>query len=324
LKIADINIGVKPVILAPMEDITDPPFRKICKKYKADLVFTEFISSEGLIRDAEKSRQKLDFEEKERPVGIQIFGHDVDSMRKAAEMASEANPDIIDINFGCPVKKVVSKGAGAALLKDIDKMIAISKAVVESTSIPVTAKTRLGWEENDKPIVSVAERLQDAGIQALTIHGRTRSQLYGGKADWSLIYDVKNNPRMKIPIIGNGDVTSEILASDMFEKYGVDGVMIGRGAIGNPWLFKHCREYIDNGKIPDIIPILERVETCREHIKLSVAWKGERRGINEMRKHYSGYFRGVINFKPFKKQLITAPSYEELMKILDSVLLTYS
>ncbi len=323
LKIDNIEIGYKPILLAPMEDITDPPFRRLCKKYGADLMYTEFISSEGLIRDALKSREKLDFEESERPIGIQIFGHDVDSMKLAAELASEAKPDIIDINFGCPVKKVVSKGAGAAMLKDIDKMLRITKTVVDSTSIAVTVKTRLGWDESDKPIVRLAEQLQDVGVKALTIHGRTRSQLYGGNADWTLIREVKENPRMQIPIIGNGDITTAEIAKQRFDDYHVDGVMIGRAATGNPWLFEQCRALIDNNQEARNISIAERVATCREHINLSVEWKGERRAINEMRKHYTGYFKGIYNFKPFKRELVLASNKESLMSILDRVLETF-
>jgi tRNA-dihydrouridine synthase B len=315
LKIGNILFTEVPLLLAPMEDITDGAFRQLCKRYGADIVFTEFISSEGLIRNASKSTVKLDFQECERPIAIQIFGHDIESMKKAAEMAAEAQPDFIDINFGCPVRKVVSKGAGAALLRDPDKMIQITNAVINSTSLPVTVKTRLGWDEHSKIIVDLAERLQDTGIAAISIHGRTRAQLYTGIADWTLIGEVKNNPRMHIPIIGNGDIKSGAIAAEMLSKYGVDGLMIGRAAVGNPWIFRDIKNYLRTG-IPTIAPTLEeRVSVCREHVAHSCRIKGEKRGIPEMRKHYSGYFRGVNDFKETKMQLLTAKTIEEINEI---------
>ncbi len=323
MKIDTIDLGNKPVILAPMEDITDPPFRRICKDFGAALMYTEFISSEGLIRDADKSLQKLDFDEMERPIGIQIFGHDVDSMRKAAEMATKANPDLIDINFGCPVKKVVNKGAGSAMMKDVPKMVAITQEVVNSTHLPVTVKTRLGWDEESKEIVDIAERLQDTGIKALTIHGRTRSQMYRGQADWTLIGAVKNNPRMSIPIIGNGDITSAEIAKDMYDRYGVDGIMIGRAVTGNPWIFREVVSYLQTGILIDGPTIMERIEICKRHLIDSIEWKGPQTGIHEMRKHYSGYFRGIHNFKQHRIKLITLNSLEEILDAFKEIELAY-
>lgn len=319
MKIGNCNLGTLPLLLAPMEDITDPPFRRICKQLGADLLYTEFISSEGLIRDAIKSAEKLDFEESERPIAIQIFGHEVSSMIKAAQMAAAANPDIIDINFGCPVKKVVSKGAGSAMLRTIPKMLEITRAVVNSVNIPVTVKTRLGWDEDSKNIVDVAELLQDTGIAALTIHGRTRSQLYKGEADWELIGKVKNNPRMHIPIIGNGDITSPEIAAEKAAKYGVDGLMIGRAAIGNPWIFKEIKHYLQYGTHIASPSITERVKICRIHLQNSVLWKGEKRTINEMRKHYASYFKGLSHFKEYRIKLVTFNQIEDIYSLLDTL-----
>lgn len=323
MKIGNITFDHYPLLLAPLEDITDLPFRLLCKRLGADLMYTEFISSEGLIRDARKSVVKLELEEEERPIGIQIFGHDTQSMIRATEIATAAKPDLIDINFGCPVRKVTGKGAGAAMLRDVPKMIEITKAVVDATRLPVTVKTRLGWDDNSKNIVEVAEQLQDTGIAALSIHGRTRAQLYGGKADWTLIGEVKNNPRMKIPIIGNGDVTDPYTAQEMRNRYGVDGIMIGRAAIGYPWIFREVGEYLKSGSIPPGPGISERVDICKEHLRHSVTYKGERRGMFEMRKHYSNYFKGFANFKPFKMKLMAVETADEVMAVLEEIRIAY-
>ncbi len=323
VKIGNIEIGEFPLLLAPMEDITDPPFRKICKNFGVDMMFTEFISSEGLIRDALKSTRKLKIVEEERPMGIQIFGHDIDSMKKAAALAEAAKPDIIDINFGCPVRKVVNKGAGAALLKDIPKMIEMTREIVKSTSLPVTVKTRLGWDEKSKVIVDIAERLQDTGIQAITIHGRTRAQVYSGKADWTLIGEVKKNPRIKIPVFGNGDIDGPVRALEVKEKYGVDGIMIGRASIGNPWIFQQIKEFLNNGILLPAPDIFERIRICKKHLLMSVEMKGGKTGILEMRKHYSGYFKGIRNFKSFKIALLQATSLIETEDILNNIEQTY-
>ena len=319
MQIGSIRFEDYPVILAPLEDITDLSFRKICKRFGADMMYTEFISSEGLIRDARKSLLKLDFEEEERPIGIQVFGHDVNSMIRATEIASEAGPDLIDINWGCPVRKVTSKGGGAGMLRDIDKMVEITRAVVNVTSLPVTAKTRLGWDEQNKNIVDIAERMQDTGIKALTIHGRTRAQLYRGKADWTLIGEVKNNPRMKIPIIGNGDIDSAEKAKEMIDRHGVDGIMIGRAAIGNPWIFREVKKYLKDGSLLPFPGVKERVAVAREHLKSSIAVKGEKRGVFEMRKFFSNYFRGLSHFKPMKVKIMTEEDPEQLFKLLDKI-----
>ncbi len=320
MKIGSIELKGTPLFLAPMEDITDPSFRAICKPFGADVMYTEFISSEGLIRDAKKSLQKLNFEEKERPIGVQIFGHNTESMVEAAIVSADAKPDLIDINFGCPVRKVTGKGAGAALLRDIPKMLEITKAVVNAVKIPVTVKTRLGWDDNDKPIVELSEMLQDTGIQALSIHGRTRNQLYKGISDWTLIGEVKNNPRIHIPIIGNGDISSADIALSMKEKYGVDGLMIGRGAIGNPWLFKEIKHLLETGEQLPKPNMAERVAVCKEHIYLSNKWKGEQVSLREIRKHYTNYFKGYYNIKPYRLRLVTAKSFEDIFQILDELL----
>lgn len=308
------------LILAPMEDITDSPFRSVCKRFGADLVVSEFISSEGLIRDAVKSRIKLTFEESERPVALQIFGQDVNSMRRAAELAEEASPDIIDLNFGCPVRKVVRKGAGAAMLKNIPLMLEIVEAVVKSTRLPVTVKTRLGWESTDQPIVTLAEQLQDLGVRAIAIHGRTAAQLYGGKADWSLIGEVKRNSRMHIPVFGNGDITNALVAKERLDQTGVDGLMIGRAATGNPWIFREIKSFLRSGYIPSPPDIAERISVLREHFSKSVVYKGERRTLTEFRKFYSGYLRGIPDMKPFRTRLVTAGSVEEVEEILAKML----
>lgn len=320
MKIGSINFEGTPLFLAPMEDITDPSFRAVCKPFGVDMMYTEFISSEGLIRDAQKSLRKLHFEEEERPIGIQIFGHNTDSMVEAAIVSAEANPDLIDINFGCPVRKVTGKGAGAALLRDIPKMLEITKAVVNAVKIPVTVKTRLGWDEDDKPIVELSEMLQDIGVQALSIHGRTRNQLYKGISDWTLIGEAKNNPRLHIPIIGNGDIISAEIALEMKNKYGVDGLMIGRGAIGNPWLFKEIKHLFETGEELPKPSMAERVAICREHIELSNKWKGEQVSLREIRKHYTNYFKGYYNIKPYRLRLVTAKSFDDVNQVLDELL----
>lgn len=317
VKIGNINLGAFPLLLAPMEDVSDPPFRAVCKEQGADFMYTEFISSEGLIRDAIKSRKKLDIFDYERPIGIQIFGGDEEAMALSAKICAATNPDLIDINFGCPVKKVVCKGAGAGILKDIPKMVQLTKAVVDSTSLPVTVKTRLGWDEQSKNIEEVAERLQDVGVQALSIHGRTRMQMYKGEADWTLIAKVKNNPRIKIPIFGNGDIDSPQKALEYRNKYGVDGIMIGRAAIGNPWFFKEVKHYFATGELLPPPTVEERVRVCLKHVSKSVEWKGEKLGILEMRRHYAAYFKGLQHSKEIRTQLVSAGSFDEVKRILD-------
>ena len=308
-----------PLLLAPMEDVSDPPFRYVCKQYGADLMYTEFISSEGLIRDAIKSRKKLDIFDYERPIGIQIFGGDEEAMALSAKIVDATNPDLVDINFGCPVKKVVCKGAGAGVLKDVDLMVRLTKAVIKSTSLPVTVKTRLGWDESMINIMEVAERLQDIGVQALAIHGRTRAQMYKGSANWSHIADVKNNPRIKIPIFGNGDIDSPEKALEYKNKYGVDGIMIGRAAIGYPWIFNEIKHFFKTGEHLPKPTIANRVEVCRTHVVKSVEWKGEKLGILEMRNHYANYFRGVPNFKETRTKLVTLGKLNEILEVLESV-----
>lgn len=303
--IANIELGEFPLLLAPMEDVSDPPFRRLCKENGADMMYTEFISSEGLIRDAAKSVQKLDIFEYERPIGIQIFGSEIDSMKRAAEVTEQAGPDVIDINYGCPVKKVACKGAGAGILQDIPKMVKMTEEIVKSTKLPVTVKTRLGWDENTKFIVEVAERLQDVGIQGISIHGRTRKQMYKGEADWTLIGDVKNNPRMHIPVFGNGDVFSPEVAVEKKKKYGVDGVMIGRASIGYPWIFREIKHYLATGEHLAPPTLSERLDAAQRHLELSVEWKGERLGIIEMRRHYTNYFKGIPHFKDYRIKLVT-------------------
>jgi tRNA-dihydrouridine synthase B len=319
LRIGNIELGEFPLLLAPMEDITDPSFRKICKRYGADLMYTEFISSEGLIREAFKSTLKLNISDEERPMGIQIFGHDIDSMREATSLAEAANPDLIDINFGCPVRKVVSKGAGAALLNDIPKMIEMTKAVVKATSLPVTLKTRLGWDDKSLINADIVEQLQDSGIKAITIHGRTRAQIYSGSADWSLIGEVKKNPRIKIPVIGNGDIDGPLKAIEMAEQYKVDGIMIGRASVGNPWIFNQIKEYFKTKTLLPNPDLSERIKVCLEHLQMSVAMKGERRGVLEMRKHYNGYFKTIINFRQHKIALMSTISFAETEDYLNNL-----
>jgi nifR3 family TIM-barrel protein len=319
VKIGNISLGEFPLLLAPMEDVTDPPFRYVCKMFGADLMYTEFISSEGLIRDAAKSLKKLDFDDFERPVGIQIFGHDIDSMTAAARYAEKAHPDLIDINFGCPVKKVVAKGAGSGILNDIPKMVKMTAAVVKAVNIPVTVKTRLGYDEEHKEIVDIAERLQDTGIQALTIHGRTRTTRASAPADWTLIGEVKNNPRMHIPIFGNGDVNDPLSAKHFKKTYGVDGLMIGRAVYGNPWIFREIKHYFATGELLPPAVIEERVRISLLHLNRSVSWKGERRGVMEIRKHWSAYFKGLPGFKPFRIRLMEAQTPSAVTEILKEI-----
>jgi nifR3 family TIM-barrel protein len=318
-KIGDIDVGEFPLLLAPMEDVSDPPFRAVCKDNGADIMYTEFISSEGLIRDAAKSLQKLDIFEYERPIGIQIFGGDIDSMRESTEIATAAKPDIIDINYGCPVKKVTCKGGGAAILQDIPKMVAMTREIVKATHLPVTVKTRLGWDEESKYVVEVAERLQDVGIKAISIHGRTRVQMYKGDADWTLIGRIKDNPRIKIPVFGNGDVDSPQKATEMRDRFGVDGIMIGRASIGYPWIFNEIKHFLKTGMQLAPPTVDQRVDTCMKHLEFSLQWKGERLGVVEMRRHYASYFKGFDNFKPFRMQLVTEESPEVLKSILNEV-----
>lgn len=318
--IGNIDLGEFPLLLAPMEDVSDPPFRRLCKMHGADMLYSEFISSEGLIRDAIKSRQKLDIFDYERPVGIQIFGGDEEAMALSAKIVATVNPDLVDINFGCPVKKVVSKGAGAGVLKDIDLMVRLTKAVVNSTDLPVTVKTRLGWDEQSINIEEVAERLQDVGISALTIHARTRSQMYKGHSDWSYIAKVKNNPRMHIPIFGNGDIDSPEKALEYRNTYGIDGIMIGRAAIGYPWIFNEIKHYFATGELLPSPTIADRVEAAKNHLLWSVEWKGERQGVVEMRRHYANYFKGIPNFKEHRHKLVTLDASQEVIKALDNVL----
>ncbi len=319
VRIGNILLGEFPLLLAPMEDVSDPPFRAVCKEGGADLMYTEFISSEGLIRQAAKSRQKLDIFEYERPIGIQLFGSDIDHMRQSAEIATAAHPDLIDINFGCPVKNVACRGAGAALLQDIPKMVRMTEAVVKATHLPVTVKTRLGWDDHTKNILEVAERLQDVGIQALTIHGRTRAQMYKGVADWTLIGKVKENPRIRIPVFGNGDIDSPEKALAYKTRYGVDGIMIGRAAIGYPWIFNEIKTYLITGKKPTPPDLAERLHVIKRHLAFSVQWKGERTGIFEMRRHYTNYLRGLPDVKPFRIRLVNAVSVQEIHHILEEL-----
>lgn len=318
-KIGDIDVGEFPLLLAPMEDVSDPPFRALCKEQGADVVYTEFISSEGLIRDAAKSVMKLDIYEKERPVGIQIFGANLDSMLRSVEIVEASKPDIIDINFGCPVKKVVSKGAGAGILKDIDLMVKLTEAMVKHTDLPITVKTRLGWDHDSIRIVEVAERLQDVGCASIAIHGRTRAQLYKGDADWKPIAEVKNNPRMHIPVFGNGDVDTPERAAEMRDKYGLDGAMIGRASIGYPWFFNEVKHFFETGTPKAPPTIAERVEVAKRHLEMSIGWKGEKLGVVETRRHYTNYFKGIRDIKPYRQRLVTTDEPELLYKILDEI-----
>lgn len=319
VKIGNINLGEFPLLLAPMEDVSDPPFRALCKENGADVMYTEFISSEGLIRDAYKSTMKLDIYDFERPIGIQIFGHDINSMRLATEICEKENPEFIDINYGCPVKKVAKKGAGAGILQDIPKMVKMTKEIVNSTKLPVTVKTRLGWDDNTKYIVEVAERLQDVGIKAISIHGRTRKQMYKGEADWTLIGQVKNNPKMHIPVFGNGDVNSPEKAMEVKNKYGVDGVMLGRAAIGYPWIFNEIKHFLKTGEHLNKPTIQDRINVCKRHLQHSIEWKGEILGIVEMKRHYSNYFKGIPHFKDYRKKLVTSNDKDQIFSTLKEI-----
>jgi len=324
VRIGNIELGKFPLLLAPMEDVSDPPFRAVCKQNGADLMYTEFISSEGLIRNAIKSCKKLDIFDYERPIGIQIFGGDEESMALSAQIVDAVNPDLVDINFGCPVKKVVCKGAGAGILKDLAKMVKVTQAVVKSTSLPVTVKTRLGWDEQTKNVEEVAERLQDCGIKALSVHGRTRAQMYKGDADWTLIAKIRNNPRIHIPIFGNGDIDSPQKALDYRNRFGVDGIMIGRAAIGYPWIFNEVKHFMATGELLAPPAISDRINVCTQHLIKSVEWKGNWVGIVEMRRHYSQYFKGINNFKEFRSKLVMASTQEEILEILNEVVEHYA
>ncbi|UBM58025.1 tRNA dihydrouridine synthase DusB [Marinilongibacter aquaticus] len=323
VKIGNIDLGEFPLLLAPMEDVSDPPFRQVCKENGADMMYTEFISSEGLIRNAYKSTQKLDIFPYERPIGIQLFGSDVDTMAECTKIAAAVNPDLIDINYGCPVKKVACKGAGAALLQDIPMMTKMTEAVVKATDLPVTVKTRLGWNEETKNIEEVAERLQDVGIKALTIHGRTRAQMYKGEADWTLIAKIKNNPRIKIPIFGNGDIDSPQKALEYRNRYGIDGIMIGRASIGYPWIFNEIKHFFATGELLPPPTMAQRVSAAKRHLQFSIEWKNERQGVLEMRRHYANYFRGLPHFKEYRMRLVQSLEPDELFATLDEVLEKY-
>lgn len=319
IKIGNIELPDFPLLLAPMEDVSDPPFRLVCKENGADMMYTEFISSEGLIRDAVKSKMKLDIFEYERPIGVQIFGSEIDTMVQCAKIIEQTQPDLLDINYGCPVMKVTCKGAGAGILKDIDKMVRMTEAIVKATSLPVTVKTRLGWDDSTKNILEVAERLQDIGIQALTIHGRTRVQMYKGEADWTLIAKVKENPRIQIPIFGNGDIDSPQKALDYKNKYGVDGIMVGRASIGYPWIFREIKHYLATGELLAPPTMDERVDACIKHLKFSIEWKGPVLGILEMRRHYTNYFKGLPHFKEERMALVTAHQLEDILARLERI-----
>lgn len=324
VKIGNLELGDYPLLLAPMEDVSDPPFRAVCKQNGADLMYTEFISSEGLIRDAAKSVQKLDIFDYEKPIGIQIFGNEIESMREAAEIVEEAKPDILDINYGCPVNKVACKGAGAGILLDIDKMVSMTAEIVKAVKIPVTVKTRLGWDNDTIRIVEVAERLQDVGIQAISIHARTRKQMYKGEADWSYLNLVKDNPRLHIPVFGNGDIDTPERAAEYKAKYNVDGMMIGRASIGYPWIFNEIKHYLATGEKLAAPTLDERIAVAKKHLDFSVEWKGEKLGILEMRRHYTNYFRGMPNFKQYRTDMVTSETYEEVCAILDQVAKVYA
>jgi len=324
VKIGNLELRENPLLLAPMEDVTDPSFRLLCKKYGADLMYTEFVSADALIRSIERTQQKLKIFDEERPVGIQIYGKDIDAMVEAAKIAEEAGPELIDINFGCPVKKIATKGAGAGMLQDIPKMVEMTRQIVNAVKLPVTVKTRLGWDESSKIIVDIAEKLQDTGIKALTIHGRTRAQMYNGEADWTLIGEVKNNPRMHIPIIGNGDLTNPKKAKLYLDRYGVDALMIGRPSIGRPWIFKEVRHYLDTGELLDAPKIPEHVDMIREHLNKSIEWLGERRGILHMRRHLAITFKGLSNFRDLKIKMLRAGTADEINQCLDEIKETYA
>ncbi len=319
MKIADTDLGERPLFLAPMEDVTDASFRFICKEFGADMLYTEFVSSDGLIRDARKALQKLEISDYERPIGIQIYGHIPEAMVLAAKMAEAVNPTLIDINFGCPVSKIAARGAGSGMMRYPDKMVEITRMVVDAVKIPVTVKTRLGWDENSKNILSLSERLQDAGIAAITIHGRTRSQLYKGEADWTLIGEVKNNPRISIPVIGNGDISTPLMAKEAFERFGVDGIMIGRATYGRPWIFKEIKHFLKYGEPMPEMTISEKVALAKRHLLKSIEVKGERRGVLEMRRHLSAYFKALPGFKEYRLKLVTENDPEVLLKTLNTI-----
>lgn len=319
MKIGNINLREHSLFLAPMEDITDPSFRMVCKIHGADFMYTEFISSDGLIRDGKKSVRKLGIYDFERPIGIQLYGHLIDAMVEAAHISEEANPELIDINFGCPVKKIANRGAGAGMLRNVSLMIKLTEAIVKAVKLPVTVKTRLGWDEESKNIIEVAEMLQDVGIQALTIHGRTRAQLYKGVADWTLIGEVKNNPRMKIPVIGNGDIDGPVRAKEMFERYGVDGIMIGRATVGRPWIFRDIRHYLETGELLPEPAVKEKVDIALFHFEKSLIYKEGNRAIFEMRRHFSNYFKGLPHFKETRLKLLTTTDAEEIRSLLEEI-----
>ena len=316
LKIGNINLGDRPLFLAPMEDVTDTSFRLLCKSFGADFMYTEFVSSDGLIRNGSKSVKKLILLDEERPIGIQLYGHIVDVMVQAALMAEQSNPDLIDLNFGCPVKKIANRGAGVGMLRNVPLMVEMTSAIVKAVKLPVTAKTRLGWDENNKNIMEVAEKLQDAGISAITIHGRTRSQLYKGEADWTLIGEVKNNPRIKIPVIGNGDINGPLKAKEMFDKYGVDGIMIGRASVGRPWIFREIRHYLDTGELLPEPTVAEKADIALKHFDLSLKYKEGLTAIYEMRRHLSNYFKGIPHFKETRLKLLTSTDADEIKSII--------
>ena len=324
MQIGSIDFGENPIFLAPMEDVTDPSFRHVCKHFGADMVYSEFVSSDGLIRDAKKALKKLEIEDSERPVGIQIYGHITEAMTQAAVIVGKAHPDIIDVNFGCPVRKIATRGAGAGMLCNVPLMVEMTKAIVKAVSIPVTVKTRLGWDSESKNIVDVAERLQDTGIAAITIHGRTRAQLYSGEADWELIGAVKNNPRMRIPVIGNGDVNSDVKAREMFDRYGVDAIMIGRATFGRPWIFAEIKHFLKTGEHMQPLSIEQKVELAKTHLAKSIQYKGIPVGIFEMRRHLSNYFKGLHDFKQIRLKLVTSLDVKELEKTLDEIAISYS
>ena len=324
MQIGNIDLGENPLFLAPMEDVTDPSFRYICKHFGADMMYTEFVSSDGLIRDARKTVKKLEIEDSERPIGIQLYGHLTDAMVQAALIAEEARPDLIDVNFGCPVRKIATRGAGAGMLCNVPLMVEMTKAIVQAVKLPVTVKTRLGWDENSKNIVDIAERLQDAGIAAITIHGRTRAQMYSGEADWTLIGAVKNNPRMYIPVIGNGDINSGEKAREMFDRYGIDGMMIGRATYGRPWIFAEIRHYLQTGEPMTPLTIAQKVELAKMHLAKSVEYKGVPVGIFEMRRHLTNYFKGLPDFKKTRMKLVTSLDINELFETLHGIVLEYA
>ena len=318
VKIKDVDVGDFPLFLSPMDDVTDMPFRQVCKRHGADVLISEFIASEALIRDVEKSRRKMFFDDFERPIGIQVFGSDEDSLLRCIDVVAEVRPDFIDINWGCPVRKVAGKGAGSGMLKDIPKLLKITDALVKHSPLPVTVKTRLGYDESDKPIVTLAEQLQDIGVAAISIHGRTKTQMYRGVADWTLIAETKANPRLHIPVFGNGDITTPQQAVEARQRYGVDGILIGRAAIGNPWIFEQTKALMQ-GEEPDVVTVAERVEVCRQHLLAAVDFKGERQAVLEMRKHYGGYFYGLYNFKQFRIPLVTVSTLDEVLNILECI-----